>query len=158
MDTDSEQFKKENSAEFSDEAIRRFLLGRLSAYEQPRFELQLFEEDGLEPRVRLAELDLTDDYAYGRLDRDERVSVEEKFLVTADRRRKLEVSLALYNRFASATAVITKRTFVERMRTLSYLTRPSWRLAFGLAILLVLFGAVWLVIKEPRIDVFVRAN
>ena len=151
MDTDSEQFRKESSLEFSDEAIRRFLLGRLSVSEQSRFELQLLEEDGLEPRVRLAELDLTDDYAYLRLERDERVSVEEKFLVTAERRRKLEVSLALYDRFASATAMITKRTFVERVRTLFYLARPSWGVAFGLAILLVLFGAVWLVIKEPRI-------
>ena len=57
----NEQFEKERSPEFSDEAIRRFLLGRLSASEQPAFERRLFSEDGLDARVRLAELDLADD-------------------------------------------------------------------------------------------------
>jgi hypothetical protein len=151
MDTDREQFEKESSAEFSDEAIRRFLLGGLNASEQPRFELRLFDEAGLHARVHLAELDLADDYAYGRLDRDEQKVVEERFLVSSDRRRKVHVSLALHDRFAIGSVVKTKSTFSARLRTLAYFTRPSRRLAFGLAILLVLFGAVWLAMKEPRI-------
>jgi hypothetical protein len=142
---------KNNPLEFSDESIRRFLLGRLSKSDQPLFEQQLFSDHRLDARVHLAELDLADAYAYGRLDRDERDVVEERFLVSSDRRRKVEVSRALHDRFASASVVSTKSMFVARLRTLFYFTRPSWRLAFGLAILLVLFGAVWLAIKEPRI-------
>jgi hypothetical protein len=151
MATNSEKSKTEGSSGFSDDAIRRFLLGRLSESDQPAFERQLLSDDRLDARVHLAELDLADDYAYGRLDRDERESVEERFLVSSDRRRKVEVSLALHDRFAAASVVKTKSTFITRLRTLFYFTRPSWRLAFGLAILLVLFGAVWLAIKEPRI-------
>jgi len=150
MPGDNEQFAKESSSEFSDAAIRRFLLGRLSVSEQPAFEQRLFSSSRLDARVRLAELDLADDYAYGRLDRNEREFVEERFLVTSDRRRKLEVTIALRDRFASASVVKTKSRFIARLQTPFYFTRPSWGLAFGLLMLLVLFGAVWLAIKEPR--------
>ena len=78
--------------EVSDETIRRFVLGRLSVSEQPAFEQRLFSEDALDARVRLAELDLADDYAYGRLSNDERALFEEKFLVSADRRQKVEAA------------------------------------------------------------------
>jgi hypothetical protein len=139
-----------NSIESSDEAIRRFLLGRLSAPEQLTFERQLFSDPRLDARVRLAELDLADDYACRRISVDEHELFEGKFLVSEDRRRKVDVSIALRDRFASPSVVETNRTFVARLRTLFYFRRPSWRLAFGLAILLVLLGGFWLAIKEPR--------
>src|SRR5260370_29921858 len=107
MATNNEKSRDDNSSEFSDEAIRRFLLGRLSSSEQPAFERQLFSDSRLDARVRLAELDLADDYTYGRLDPDERQFVEETFLVTSDRRRKLEVSMVLRDRFASASVTKT---------------------------------------------------
>src|ERR1700675_1668137 len=96
---------KNNSVEFSDEAIRCFLLGRLRAPEQVAFERQLFSDPRLDSRVRLAELDLTDDYTYLRLSAGARELFEEKFLVSANRRRKVEVSIALRDRFASASVV-----------------------------------------------------
>jgi hypothetical protein len=137
---------RNNSIEFSDEAIRRFLLGRLRSPEQLTFERQLFSDPRLDTRVRLAEFELADEYAYRRLGVSERERFEEKFLVTADRRRQVEVSSALRDRFASVSVWKTKSTFIARLGTLS-----SWRLAFGVAVLLILFGAAWLVIKEPRI-------
>src|SRR6266404_583864 len=151
MAIDSEQSRNENSPESSDEAIRRFLLGRLSESDRPAFEQQLFADNRLDARVRLAELDLADDYAYGRLERVEREIVEERFLVSSDRRRKVEVSLALHDRFAAASVVRTKNTFIARLRTPFYFPRLSWKVAFGLAILVVLFGAAWLAIKKPRL-------
>ena len=147
----NEQFDKDNSSEFSDEAVRRFLLGELSAAEQPLFEQRLFTDAGLDARVRLAELDLADDYAYGRLNSAERELLEEKFLVSADRQCKVEVSRVLRDRFASVAVAEGKATFVEGLRSLFGFTRPAWRIAFGVLILLILFGTVWLVIKEPRI-------
>jgi len=147
----NEQFDQDNSSEFSDEAVRRFLLGELSAAEQPLFEQGLFTDVGLDARVRLAELDLADDYAYGRLNGAERELLEEKFLVSADRQRKVEVSRVLRDRFASVVVVEGKATFVAGLRSLFGFTRPAWRIAFGVLILLILFGTVWLVIKEPRI-------
>lgn len=136
------------SGEVSDETIRRFLLGRLSASEQPAFEQRLFAEDSLDNRVRLAELELADDSAYGRLCDAERALFEKRFLVSAERRRKVEVSSILRERFA-ATPVL-KTTFVQRLRARPAFTRPVWRYAFAVVILLILVGTAVLVIKEPR--------
>ncbi|HMG75584.1 MAG TPA: hypothetical protein VK582_18945 [Pyrinomonadaceae bacterium] len=142
---------RNNSADFPEDAIRRFLFGRLSALEQPAFEQCLFADDSLNARVRLAELELADDYAYGRLDNAERELFQEKFLVTADRRRKLNVSRVLRVRFASAP-VETKISLADRLRPLLGFIRPGRRYAFGLVIFILLIGTVWVVVKkEPRI-------
>jgi hypothetical protein len=135
--------------EFPDEMIRRFLLGGLSSSEQPGFEAQLFSDDGLDGRVRRVEFELADDYAYGRLNQAERDLFEKKFMVSADRRRKIEVSSVLRERFAHAP--VAKIGVVERLRSFFPVTRPAWKLAFGAVLLLILFGTALLVIKEPRL-------
>jgi hypothetical protein len=133
--------------EFPDEVVRRFLLGDLSSSEQPAFEQGLFSDNGLEDRVRRAELELADDYAYGRLAAAERDLFERKFLVSAERHRKLEVSKGLRERFAPVAAAKPK----VRVWSLFTVTRPAWRLAFGAVVLLILFATALLVIKEPRL-------
>jgi hypothetical protein len=151
MAEDHHHLHENGSRDFPDETIRRFLFGRLSALEQPAFEQHLFADDSLNARVRLAELELADDYAYGRLDETERELFEEKFLVSADRRRKVKVSRVLRDRFVSAP-VETKTAFVDRLRPLLGLTRPAWIYAFGVVIFILLIGTVWVVVKkEPRI-------
>ncbi len=148
MATNSEKSRDDKSSEFSDEAIRRFLLGRLSLSEQPAFERQLFSDSRLDARVRLAELDLADDYTYGRLDRDERQFVEETFLVTSDRRRRLEVSMVLRDRFASASVTKTRTAFIAQVGSLLRLNRPAWRYTFALLIFMLLVGTAWVVVKK----------
>jgi hypothetical protein len=140
-----------DQAESSDETIRRFLLGSLSLSEQPGFEQQLFLDDAFEARVRRAEFELADDYAYGRLDETVRDLFERKFLVTADRRRRVEVSGVLRERFASVSVAKPGGDVIERLRSLFSVTRPGWRLAFGAALLLILFATALLVVKEPRL-------
>jgi hypothetical protein len=145
---------RNNSSEFSDDTIRRFLLGELSESEQPLFEQQLFTVAGLGARVRMAEIDLADDYAFERLSVADRALFEERFLVTSKRRRELNVSDALRDRFsrAKATAARSKKSTVgKRSRYLSVLERPAWKIAFGVLMLLILFGTVLLVVKEPRL-------
>jgi hypothetical protein len=149
----NEQFGKDNSSEFSDEAVRRFLLGRLSASEQPLFEQRLFTDNGLDARVRLAELDLADDYAFERLSTQERKFFEERFLLTAKRQQSLQVSEVLRDRFATSAAARSAKTVAKKLRYLFGLDRPAGRLAFSVLILLVLFATAWLVIKERRIAV-----
>lgn len=156
MADNTEQFDKKNSPEFSDEAIRRFLFGRLSAAEQLTFEEGLFIDDALETRVRLAECELADDYAFGRLSAAERELFEHRFLVSAARQQKLGVSKALRDRFASASAVPTaapsaEMTISERLQRLLGLNQPSWRLAFSVVILILLIGTIWSVLG-PRIN------
>jgi hypothetical protein len=137
--------------EFSDEMIRRFLLGGLSSAEQPVFEQSLFSDDDLDARVRRAELVIADDYAYDRLNQTERDLFEKKFLVSAERRRKAEVSRVLRERFATVSVTNSKAGVVEGFRAWFAVSRPAWRLAFGAVLLLILFGTALLVIKEPRL-------
>jgi hypothetical protein len=152
MAGNKDHFETEEEPEFSDEMIRRFLLGELSAFEQPLFEQSLFTNDDLDARVRLAELDLTDDYAFGRLSAPDRRLFEQRFLVTAGRQQKLQVSQVLRDRFSTDTAAKTEEgTFAQRLKHVLGFERRAWRLAFGVLILLILLGTAWLVIKEPRI-------
>jgi hypothetical protein len=138
----------------SDETTRRFLLGSLSSSEQPLFEQRLMSDVGLDARARLIELDLADDYACGRLTTADRKLFEERFLVTRDRKRKLRVSELLRDRFSvsvPAAAPSKIRLIVTRLTHFFGLGRPAWRIAFGTLILLILFGTVLLVVKEPRL-------
>jgi hypothetical protein len=152
MADNNDQFQSGGREELSEETIQRFLLGGLSASEQPLFEQLLFTDDGLEARVRLAEFDLADDYAFERLSAADQRRFEKRFLLTSNRLQKLKVSRALRDRFSSNTAAGSEaKTTVEGLRYLFGLERPAWRIAFGVVILLILFGTVWLVIKEPRI-------
>jgi len=137
---------RNHSIEFSDQAILRFLLGRLNASEQPVFEQQLFSDPRLDPRVRLAELDLADDYAYGRISAGESELFEEMFLVSSDRRRAVEVSRALRDRFAFIGN--TEPTFIAGVRYLLRLNRPAWRYTLALLIFLLLVGSAWVVVKK----------
>src|SRR4051794_29745717 len=93
------------SQTFSDEAVRRFLLGSLGPTEQSRFEHSLFVDEALDQRVRLAELELADDYSANRLSRADRDRFRQRFLLTADREKKLEVSSALHGNFAGTVSI-----------------------------------------------------
>jgi hypothetical protein len=154
MATNNGHFEQNNSSGFSDETIRRFLLGELSESEQPLFEQQLFADSGLGARVRLAEIDLADDYAFERLNASDRAQFEERYLVTVKRQRALNVSTALRDRFSSNQATgagSQESTVADRWRHLFGFNRPAWKIAFGVLILLILFGTVLLVVKEPRL-------
>lgn len=141
--------ENKTSVELSEEMIRRFLLGGLSSSEQPAFEQRLFSDDDLEARVRRAEYALADDYTYDRLNRADRDLFDKKFLVSADRRRKTEVSSVLRERFAPVSVANSNSGVIDGFRSLLTVTRPAWRLAFGAVLLLILFGTALLVIKEP---------
>src|SRR6266550_1617944 len=153
-----------NSQEFSDDAIRRFLFGRLSAAEQTALEERLFTDNSLEARLRLAEFDLADDYALERLSAADREAFGEKFLLSAERKRQLRVSSALRDRFAANSTVDqtarpgAKASISEKFRLLFGFNQRAWRLAFGAAIIVVLVGMVWLLVKEPRIKEGIKAG
>jgi hypothetical protein len=155
MAINTHQVDASGSQEFSDEMIRRFLLGELSVSERPLFEQRFITDDGLEARVRLVEFDLADDYAFERLSSPARRLFEQRFLLVSNRQHQLRVSKALRDRFLPGTvtafAARPKRNIVaERLGYLLGLNRPAWRIAFAVLILVILFGAVWLAIKEPR--------
>src|SRR6202007_585924 len=99
------QMIEDNQQAFSDEAVRRFLLGSLNTTEQSLFEHSLFVDEAPAQRVRLAELKLPDDYKPNRLSRADRDLFRRRFLLTADREKKLEVSRALHENFAASLSI-----------------------------------------------------
>ncbi|MDX6613312.1 MAG: hypothetical protein QOD75_2498 [Blastocatellia bacterium] len=144
----------EREEQFSDETIRRFLLGALTGAEQATFDERLFADDGLEKRVRLAECELADDYAFERLNAADQELFEHNFMVTAARHQQLTVSEALRDRFASETVVTSApsaMTIAERLKEWLGLGQSSWKLALRVIILLLLIGTMWSVLRGPRL-------
>jgi hypothetical protein len=136
---------------FSDDSIRRFLLGQLQADEQSLFEEHLFTNSELESRLRLAEFELADDFAFKRLTESETEAFRERYLLTADRNHKLKVSQAIRHRFLSESVSQTNPTVYQRLMPLSDLRRPAWRYTFAAFVLILILTTVFLVTKEPQI-------
>jgi hypothetical protein len=143
--------RKTNSHQFSGDSIRHFLLGQLPASEQTRFEEELFTNADLEARLRLAEFELSDDYAYKRLTESETAAFRERYLVTTDLTQKLNVSRAIRDRFLSESVAEIKPTVYQRLMPWFDLRRPVWRYAFATLIVVLILGTVFLVTKEPQI-------
>jgi hypothetical protein len=135
---------------FSDQLIRQFLLGRLMSSDQKDFEERLFVDDELEKRVRLMEIDLTDDYAFARLSEADRKRFEQRFLVGKERKQTLLVSNALRERFARSSRV-RKPSSGERAWPGFDFHKPTVRYAFLSLVLLLFIATAWLVAKEPRL-------
>jgi hypothetical protein len=140
-----------NSQVVSADSIRRFLLGRLQGSEQALFEELLFTNGDLEARLRLAEFELADDYAFNRLTESETEAFRERYLLTADRNQKLNVSQAIRERFRSESGAEIKPSLYQRLLPWFDLRRPVWRYAFATLILVLILGTVFLVTKETRI-------
>ncbi len=142
---------KQYTQNFSDDSIRRFLLGQLPASELTPFEEQLFINGDLEARVRLAEFELADDYAFKRLTESETESFRERYLLTTDRNQKLNVSQAIRDRFRSESVSQTNPTVYQRLMPLFDLRRSAWRYTFAALILILILATVFLVTKEPQV-------
>lgn len=150
--TENERHDQSNgSRRFSDDAIRGFLLGQLGAAEQTAFEESLFTDGELEARVRLVEFELSDDYASARLSLNERELFRQRFLLTSDRKQKVDVSRALHHRFVPQSRTAPRVALSQRLRTFFDLRQPAWKYAFAAAILLLVFATVLLVTKQPQI-------
>lgn len=138
----------------TDYAIRRSLLGRADAVEQPKFEALLMLDDGFERRVHRLELELADDFSFGKLSSEEQQLFKTRFLVTPGRVRELAVSEALRKVISSKS---TSRTRAAAQHwNLSFLNffafdRPFASAALG-GVALFLFGALfWLSLKPPTV-------
>jgi hypothetical protein len=77
------------------EHLRRYLLGDLSESEAAALETAYFGDPTLLARLELAEHDLLDDYASGRLPQADREKLERTVLATRDGRMELALARAL---------------------------------------------------------------
>jgi hypothetical protein len=130
--------------QFSDAAIRRFLLGQLRGTNRLSFERALFCDSSLEQRTRLEEVALADDYATRRLRRKDFAAFSERFALGAARRSQIEVSTVLRECFAPSVDAAPAKTLLT-------FEHPVWKLAFATMILIMLFATIWVATKEPHI-------
>jgi hypothetical protein len=150
-----------NLTPVSEETIRRCLLGAALPGEQSNFEERLLVDDEFEKRVRLAELELTDDFSFERLDAGDRELFAKNFLVTEERGRKVAVSKALRRSLATAAdrSPVTSRISPPRKLwprfkspALFLSNYPMARVAIASLALLLLGVFIWLVWKSPRVQ------
>lgn len=134
---------------FSDETIRRFLLGSLNSTDQSSFEHSLFVDGHLEERVRLAELELSDDYAANRLSHADRELFQQRFLVTTNRQRTLAVSRALQHNFAVADS-IARVGFWQKAVSIFDVRHHGLKYAFATLTLILLLLATALLVKKDQ--------
>ncbi len=124
------------------QALRAFLLRELGDVESEALEERLMQEDGFIELLRDTENDLLDDYACGRLSKEDRASVERYLLGTPEALQRLEVSRALARaRGASSHQATYTGNTAERSPRPDRWRRRTWQVALAAAasILIVVF-------------------
>jgi hypothetical protein len=124
----------------SQDVMRRYLLGAADAETMREIEQRLFSDDQVFwERVAIAEDELVDECADGALEGEELALFDANFLVTAERRAKLEFARAL-GRYA--------RQQEPRRHSLSDWLRvpaavPRWAMAAAAVLVLLVPAVVW---------------
>ncbi len=135
-----------------DDILRGYLLGRLAPESRESVEKRLFSDDRIFwERLCLLEDELVDQYARGELDADETARFERDFLVTDERRAKLDLAVSLKE--------YVERWQARRRRAWDWLrapvASPAWALAVAATLLLAVPVVVWQVAaaRGPRGEV-----
>jgi hypothetical protein len=130
----------------------KYLLGNLSEEEQVRIEDRAFADADYRVVLEATEADLIDAYVRGELLASERRAFEQRFLVSPQRRKKVEFARDLFRVTAEAKAVESlSPTRLSAWQALVRLLRgwnPALQFAVGLAALILGVGASWLIVEN----------
>ncbi len=123
-----------------DDILRGYLLGRIAPESRESVEKRLFSDDRIFwERLCLLEDELVDQYVRGELGGEDAASFERDFLVTDERRARLDLALALKE--------YVERRKESRRRAWDWLRNPlpspAWALAVAATLLLALPTVVW---------------
>jgi len=135
-----------------DNVLRAYLLGRGAPESRERVEQRLFSDDRVFwEHLCLVEDELVDQYARGELDGEETASFERDFLVTDERRAKLDLSRAL-KEYVERRKESRRHAWDWLRNPLPY---PAWALAVAATLLLAVPAVVWQVAgaRGPRGEV-----
>jgi len=129
-----------NAEASDDNLLRAYLLGRLATESQERVDQRLFSDDRIFwEHLCLVEEELIDQYVRGELDGEDAARFERDFLVTDERRAKLDLARAL--------KAYAERRQESRRRAWDWLrgpvASPAWALAVAATVLLALPAVVW---------------
>lgn len=136
---------------FSDDLIVQYLLGELSEKQQVELEDRAFQDPVLLSNIAAVEHDLIDEYVAGEIRANRLERFESHFLASQERLKKVAFAKALKDVVAQeqrrqpAREQTPHRTFFASLA--AFLNRPAAAYAFGVAVLVLAVGAVWLVMN-----------
>ena len=141
--------------------LRKYLLQELAEAEQEEIELRLLTDSEFSRHLAMAQDELLDDFATARLSEHEEERFREHYLVTPERKQRLNFATALDRYVMAKTS--GKAGVFEKLQTLVF-AKP-FKTAFALVGLLLLFGAglftVWRIQSRQQRDLlqeFARVN
>ena len=147
----------------SEDLIKQYLFGELSAAEQIALEDEYFIDQAKYDQLRKVEEELLDRYARGSLSATDRERFERCYLANPARRRHLKFARALAQVIdeESATRAATwSEQIVGHRRELSWWSQfAGWprglrfalSLAAAIAVLVIGFGGAWLILETSRL-------
>jgi hypothetical protein len=123
-----------------DDVLRGYLLGRIASESRESVEKRLFSDDRVFwERLCLLEDELVDQYARGELGGEDAARFDRDFLVTDERRAKLDLALAL-KQYVEGRKESRRRAW-DWLR--NPLPSPAWAVAVAATVLLALPAVVW---------------
>src|SRR5437016_72004 len=140
------------SERIDEKLLVQYLLGNLSEEEQVQVEDRAFADAGYLGALEAAEADLIDAYVRGELSQSERRGFEGRFLMSPQRRSKVEFARALS--MVTAELRADESAGSERQSGWQSLVRlvrgwnPAMQFAAGLAALICVAGASWLTVQN----------
>jgi len=141
----------------SDKLIAQYLLGELPEEQQIEIEDRAFQNREYLATITAVENDLIDEYVRHELSEAERRRFEARFLVSAERRKRVAFAGALAKVSAEGTVskkMEVKATAISWRDALEAFIRglnPAARFAFAAVVLLVLLGGAWLITETLRL-------
>lgn len=134
--------------------IRQYLLGALTEEQQVTIEDRAFADKDYLASITAAENDLIDEYVRHELSGADRQRFEQRFLASAERRKRVEFAKALATVVSEAPATEKSvRTWSWRESLYAFFSglNPAARVAFVAASILLVVGAAWLFTETLRL-------
>lgn len=138
----------------NEQLIARYLLGELPEEQQVEIEDRAFQDNDYLATITAVENDLIDEYVRHELSETDRRNFENRFLASAERRKRVEFARALANVASEATVAETPSTAVSWRESLDAFVRslnPFGKLALAALTLLVVASGAWLLIETLRL-------
>jgi hypothetical protein len=143
-----------------EELIARYLLGELPEEQQIEIEDRAFSDQEYRQSITAVENDLIDEYVRKELSVSQRRRFEDRFLASADRRRRVEFARALTTVISEApaaeiqretrSAVSTLATWRESLASFFGGFTPAFRFSLVAVVLLLFVAGAWLVTQTLR--------
>jgi hypothetical protein len=143
--------------------IARYLLGELPEEQQVEIEDRAFEDKDYLATITAVENDLIDEYVRHELSETDRRKFENRFLASAERRKRVEFARSLASLAASEATVAEKPSLArvswrESLDGFVSSLNPFGKLALAAITLLIVAGGAWLFTHTLRLRTQLQAQ